>query len=167
MAKTSIYLPDDLAEHVRTYGISISEVAQGALRQAVEMAHLRESVMTDMQAVAERLRQTRRADAAAEQATNDKARQAGSKWARETATAAELEYVATFDGPFSGFRTPNSMIGHAPNDKRWPHFQAGAREIWEAVRPMLAEPDEHAPGLPRPLMDAPTFTRPLRNTLSE
>jgi hypothetical protein len=35
MPKTSIYVPDDLAEMVRHYGLSVSEVAQAALREAV------------------------------------------------------------------------------------------------------------------------------------
>lgn len=35
MPKTSIYVPDDLAELVRHYGLSVSEVAQAALREAV------------------------------------------------------------------------------------------------------------------------------------
>jgi post-segregation antitoxin (ccd killing protein) len=35
MPKTSIYVPDDLAELVHHYGLSISEVAQAALREAV------------------------------------------------------------------------------------------------------------------------------------
>ncbi|MGO8891220.1 MAG: hypothetical protein ACLQB1_16210 [Streptosporangiaceae bacterium] len=35
MPNTSIYVPDDLAELVRHYGLSVSEVAQAALREAV------------------------------------------------------------------------------------------------------------------------------------
>src|SRR5271168_3951268 len=35
MPKTSIYVPDDLAELVRHYGISVSAAAQAALREAV------------------------------------------------------------------------------------------------------------------------------------
>jgi hypothetical protein len=35
MPKRSIYVPDDLAELVRHYGLSVSEVAQAALREAV------------------------------------------------------------------------------------------------------------------------------------
>jgi hypothetical protein len=35
MPKTSIYVPDDLAELVCHYGLSVSEVAQAALREAV------------------------------------------------------------------------------------------------------------------------------------
>ena len=54
--KTSIYLPDDLAGQVRAHGISISEVTQAALRRAVRVAVIRDSVVADIQAVAERLR---------------------------------------------------------------------------------------------------------------
>ena len=63
MAKTSIYLPDDLAELVRAHGIPVSEIVQRALRQAVLEAQIKEDVMTDIQAVADRLRADREAQA--------------------------------------------------------------------------------------------------------
>jgi post-segregation antitoxin (ccd killing protein) len=163
MAKTSIYLPDDLAEQVRAYGISISEAAQAALRQAVKTAQLRENSMTDIQAVAERLRETRRQDAAHERELDDKARAFGVEWASQSATAAELEYVTTYDGPDEDYSTPMSLIKHGvgpgvmvwsearparPGDTRWAQFRAGAREVWEGVKPLLMEIDENGGSLP-------------------
>src|SRR5258706_455327 len=55
MAKTSVYLPDELAEQARAYGVPVSEVAQAAVRQAVRAAQIEESVMTEISAGAERL----------------------------------------------------------------------------------------------------------------
>ena len=40
MPKTSIYVPDDLAELVRHYGLSVSEVAQGAMLETCGSAGL-------------------------------------------------------------------------------------------------------------------------------
>jgi post-segregation antitoxin (ccd killing protein) len=49
--KTSIYLSDELAEQVRAHCISISQVAQAALRQAVQAAAVRDEVITDIEAL--------------------------------------------------------------------------------------------------------------------
>jgi len=149
MAKTSIYLPDDLAEQVRAHGIPVSEVAQTALRQAVRDIKLKEDAMTDMQAVAERLLDTRRKATEESQAEDQRVHGMGVKWARVRATAADLEYVATFDGKADDFHAPESLIytviergwakmPHHPGNDRWAHFQAGTREVWEAVQPLLA-----------------------------
>src|SRR5215469_13171723 len=48
MPKTSIYLPDELAREVRAYRISVSEVSQAALRQAVSEARDKEKLMDSM-----------------------------------------------------------------------------------------------------------------------
>jgi len=53
--KTSIYLPGDLAEQVHVHRISISRVAQVALRNAVQAATIEEDVLADLRVVAERL----------------------------------------------------------------------------------------------------------------
>ena len=82
----------------------------------------------------------------------------GADWARQDASADELEYLATYDGDPGEFRTPASLINFArqvavsdeplggatadispedvpvkPGDPYWPSFQAGAREIWESA----------------------------------
>ena len=83
MAKTSIYLPGDLAEQVRAHGIPVSEVAQAALRQAVRDAQIKENLMTDVQAVAERMRGLQRdADEQVRQQA-EHVRSLGVKWAQE------------------------------------------------------------------------------------
>jgi post-segregation antitoxin (ccd killing protein) len=57
--KTSIYLPDDLAEQVRAHGIPMSEVVQAALRQAVAeaeaIAQAKAQVMPDIEVAVVRL----------------------------------------------------------------------------------------------------------------
>ena len=81
----------------------------------------------------------------------------GADWARQDASAEELEYLATYDGEPGEFRTPASLVNFArqvavadeplggataeispedvpvrPGDPYWPSFQAGAGEIWES-----------------------------------
>jgi post-segregation antitoxin (ccd killing protein) len=148
MAKTSIYLPDDLAEQVRAYGIPVSEVAQAALRQAVRDAEIKENAMTDIQAVADRMKGIIAGQARKEQTKAERIRAVGAEWARQEADARELEYLAAYDGPPADFLLPTSMVFFGPgrevpggpDDPYWPDFQAGAREVWEAVRPLLTEP---------------------------
>jgi hypothetical protein len=168
MAKTSIYLPGDLAEQVRAHGIPVSEVAQAALRQAVKAAEIKENVMTDIRAVAERLRVNRGEVTEADRARAAKARAYGDKWARTTASADDLGYVVVYDDAPEDFSTPISLVAFVsgehqrehragggiglpgpsgmplgPVDRYWPEFQAGAREVWNAVLPLLSEMDEH------------------------
>jgi post-segregation antitoxin (ccd killing protein) len=175
MAKTSLYLPDDLADQVRVHGISISEVAQAALRQAVKAAEIKERVMTDLQAVAERLQATRAEAIEADVAKAAKARAYGAKWARTAASFAELEHVVRYTDAPEDFSTPVSLVtfivdehGRAhraaggtglpgpsdvpirPDGRYWPDLRAGAREVWNAVFPLLMELDKRggsqAPG---------------------
>ena len=116
MAKTSIYLPDDLAEQVRAHGIPVSEVAQVALRKAVKDAEIKENVMTDIKAVAERLRAERGEFSEADRARAAKARAYGDKWARTTASADDLGYVATYSDPPEDFRTPISIVAFVSSE---------------------------------------------------
>ncbi len=177
MAKTSIYLPDDLAEQVRAHGIPVSEVAQAALRRAVRDAEIKENVMTDIQAVADRLNAARVADAETDRVRaareSAKARAYGAKWARTVADAADLEYVAVFYGPADLFRTPVSLVAFVsgenerehraaggtglpgassvpldPDARYWDDLQAGACEVWEAVKPLLVELGDRGETLP-------------------
>lgn len=173
MAKTSIYLPDDLAEQVRRYGISISEVTQPALRRAVAKAQTEENLMTDNQAVADRLRATRVVDAEMDGEKAGRARALGVQWAREDASAADLEYLATYSAPAGKFSVPLSLVfflslensrrhraaggeglpgasgmPQGPRDRYWADLQTGAREVWESVKPLLMEVDEHGGSLP-------------------
>jgi post-segregation antitoxin (ccd killing protein) len=175
MAKTSLYLPDDLAEQVRAHDISISEVAQAALRQAVKAAEIKENVMTDLQADAERLQATRAEAIEADVAKAAKARAYGAKWARTAASFAEFEYVVTYSDAPEDFSTPASLVAFIsgenerehraaggtglpgpsdvptrPDGRYWPDLRAGARDVWNAVFPLLMELDKRgasqAPG---------------------
>jgi post-segregation antitoxin (ccd killing protein) len=173
MAKTSLYLPDDLAEQVRAHGISISEVAQAALRQAVKDARIKENAMTDLQAVAERLHATRATAIEAERARAAAARAYGIKWARTAASADDLEYVVGYsDAPEDFYRPPSlvpfvsaeneralraadgtglplpSDVPAGPDDRYWLDFRLGALEVWNAVAPLLIELEEHGGVLP-------------------
>lgn len=164
MAKTSIYLPDDLAEQVRAHGIPVSEVAQDALRRAVRDAEIKENVMTDIRAVAERLRADRGEVTETDRARAAQARAYGDKWARTSASADDLGYVVIYDDDPEDFNTPASLVVFVssenqrehraaggtglpgpsgmplrPGDRYWPEFRAGAREVWDAVLPILAE----------------------------
>lgn len=149
MAKTSIYLPDDLAEQVRAHGIPISEIVQRALRQAVHEAQIKEKVMTDIQAVAERLKLQQEKDSEAARLADAtaaaNARALGATWAQTTATAEEIKYVATYDGHASDYRAPMSLFLSSPTSytgptrEHWADLQDAVREIWEQVKPLLAE----------------------------
>ena len=167
MAKTSLYLPDDLAEQVRAHGISISEVAQAALRKAVQDAQIKENVMTDIQAVAERLRANRGEITEADRLRAARARAYGDKWARTAASADDLGYVALYNDDPVDFRTPVSLavfvsaenereyraaggiglpgpsgVPTKPGDGYWADFQTAARNVWNAVLPLLSEQAE-------------------------
>jgi hypothetical protein len=58
-----------------------------------------------------------------------------------------LEYVVAGRWPADHYLAPTSLVYYdvpemvpaGPGDARWEEFQAGAREIWEAVQPLLAE----------------------------
>jgi hypothetical protein len=146
--KTSIYLPDDLAAQVRAYGISISEVTQTALRQAVHTATIKDSIMTDINAVAERLRGT------IDQGDQDKRGEGhrdGIEWAKSYATAEELEHLASLAYTTIRFDQPHTVVDFVSvrqsenfntvqvdtEEAYWDGFIAGAGEVWEAVRLLL------------------------------
>src|SRR5690606_9171452 len=105
--KTSIYLPDDLAKQVRAHGIPISEVTQTALRRAVHAATIRENVVTDIQAVAERLRGT---IDQSELDSRDRGRRDGISWAKDHATAGELAQVANLHDSVLEVARPHTLL---------------------------------------------------------
>lgn len=142
--RTSIYLPDQLAEQIKQHNISISEVSQAALRQAVQQSEAKEALMTDMAAVIERLRGTLNDE------DRDK-RQAGHEdgvtWAKQEATAAELEHMATSDRPRTVLNGDHTLVAFCSardgenyievtvdaEDPYWEGFIAGAAEVWDFV----------------------------------
>jgi post-segregation antitoxin (ccd killing protein) len=146
--KTSIYLPDELAEQVRAHDISISAVAQTALRKAVNAAQFQQRAIIDIEAVAARLRGT----------VDDEDRQQfedghtdGLAWARNLATVTELRNLAQEpDGRFLELRghtlvellrtqqsidTDSATVDN--EDPYWKGFRTAATEVWEAVQPLL------------------------------
>ncbi|MEV6980949.1 type II toxin-antitoxin system CcdA family antitoxin [Sphaerisporangium sp. NPDC051017] len=129
--KTSVYLPDALAEQVKAHGISISEVTQEALRQAVQKAELKEKFMSDIHAVAERLRATIDADLTAARA---KGHEHGVKWAKEYATFGELLKI--------------SLRVESESDEE---------EVWPSVETFLADmrSGDKTFSMPRPDDDSP------------
>jgi hypothetical protein len=149
--KTSIYLSDDLAKQVRAHGISISEITQMALRKAVHAAIIRETVMTDIHAVAERLRST--IDQTVHD-SRDRGRRHGITWAKQHATAAELEQLATLEDSTLVVGRPHTLVNFISTAKNachqlvkidteepyWDGFQAGAGDVWDAVELLLRQP---------------------------
>lgn len=148
--KTSIYLPDELAEQVRAHGISISEVTQAALRQAVHAAMIDQSILGDIDAVAERLRST--IDQTAKHQYEGGWRD-GVLWAKQYATAGELAGLATLDTRAVHLEPPHSLIDFSSSregqkligvtvfteDPYWNGFTKGVGEVWQAVQPLLSE----------------------------
>lgn len=142
--KTSIYLPDGLAEQVRTHGISISEVAQAALRQAVRTAQEREQVVNGIERVAERLRGT---ISTTERERMQEGRGYGARWARDWATARELEDLSNgkvdpadldLTEFYKSVEPPKTPAFDDPDaDPFFDGFMAAAGEVWEAVMMLL------------------------------
>jgi hypothetical protein len=143
--KTSIYLPDDLAEQVRRYEISISEVAQAALRQAVETARLREKAMKDLDAVVERIKGESRK---VQRLAHERSRAEGVTWARKFATGEELSAIGdgagldetspTLRAFYSAYLGENVISLDIDEDEpEWQAFIEGAREVWEAISDKL------------------------------
>jgi hypothetical protein len=107
-----------------------------------------------MSQVVQRLLQTRLDERARERAYNERQRALGVRWACEVATAADLQYLAELDDSTEGYRQPSSLVGaedklgvmlpSGPHFPTWPHFQAGAAEVWDTVKRPLAEAErEH------------------------
>src|SRR5262245_26746341 len=143
--KTSIYLPEDLAEEVKRYGISVSAVTQEALRKEVAKMQAKEAITSDLEKVAARLRATQEEEDQGELAEG---RDDGRTWARLYATKRELtEIVGDFvpgDGGdfgsdhslahFMGVKDGQNVISvRHQDDPYWRGFVAGATEVWEAV----------------------------------
>ena len=53
-------------------------------------------------------------------------------------------------GAFQNMATMTYGSGYpgSPEGQHWAEFQAGAREVWEAVRPLLTEIGDHGETLP-------------------
>lgn len=148
----NISVPDDLAEQVRALKIPISETCQYALKRAVDHAVADQKVMEDIDAVIERLRETRDAEAAwkKEEGRND-----GIAWAKRYALASELQIMAFAHEhiePCGQIANPHTLVTFMSQkdgenyasididpfgDPYWDGFTDGAREVWDAVADKL------------------------------
>ncbi|TKK90526.1 hypothetical protein FDA94_05910 [Herbidospora galbida] len=150
--RTSIYLPDALAEQIKQYEISISEVAQAAFQVAVERAQLQEKVMSDIAAVAARLQGGITKIMQMQYATG---RDAGIAWAKRNASIEELRAItdkywsdhSNIIDLIAEAYSPGSSVDYeddvseeektAMYDAFEQGFVQGAGEVWEAVKPLL------------------------------
>jgi post-segregation antitoxin (ccd killing protein) len=147
VVRLNISVPDQLAAQARAHGIPLSETCQRALGAAIAAAEAREDVMTDIDAVAERLRANTNAH---DLAVQGEGRRDGIKWAKDYATAEDLRRAAGWDRD-GKFPAPPSLAAFAraelgasgvgsrlsPDNPYGAGFIAGAREVWTAVRPLL------------------------------
>jgi hypothetical protein len=147
--RMNISVPDEIAGQVRAYDLPISSICQEALRKAVERAQAKENVMSDIDTVVERLRDTIGAE---ERSKHEEGRTDGIEWAKRYATARELEDMVTGDNSDANhFQNGHSLVvfgsikdGQSyfsvtvePGEPYWDGFLAGAAEIWDAVADRL------------------------------
>jgi hypothetical protein len=159
--KTSVYLPDDLAEQVRAFRIPMSEVVQAALRQAVADAEAMElakaKIGPEIEPAVVRLRGILAEEERARDAERAEGRDVGIIWARDYATPMELRvFTSSLPPPFvSGSHSLcrlrvdqpelSARLGHSRTSIQidvqgrpwWKGFQQGAAMVWEAVQPIL------------------------------
>lgn len=149
MPKVNIYLPDDLAADARAAGLSLSPIAQRAIRAEVDATRAREAASRDIKAVVERLRETieKEDHMARKDGYND-----GVEWARKYATADELRHIVVdwepgVGGdledhtivPFTASKTGDNFVSvrHEEGSAYWLGFVDGASKVYEQVAPLL------------------------------
>lgn len=150
--RMNISVPDELADQVRARDLPISSICQDALRKAVDAAEKKEQIMSNMQAVIERLRGTQDDE---KKAAFDAGRELGITWAKDWASATDLQRVAQSDRltwennmGFGGDTDANIQefrdeIQRAGSDYEFnadyadedtEGFIVGAGEVWDAVK---------------------------------
>jgi hypothetical protein len=86
--------------------------------------------------------------------SRDRGRRDGIRWAKEHATAGELEQLASLDGSVLAVGRPHTLASFISatgdafhqvvkidaEDPYWDGFRAGAGDVWEAVAPLLHRP---------------------------
>lgn len=144
--RLNISVPDDLAEQVRAHDLPISAICQTALRNEVELAKKKEQIMTDLDAVVDRLRSTQ--DEARKEHYQE-GHDLGVMWAKQFATADQLrlvaENLAAFEGgfgigvePYADFyETVDHTFDPDYFDEHREGFGDGATEVWDAVKNRL------------------------------
>jgi post-segregation antitoxin (ccd killing protein) len=184
--KTSIYLPDDLAEQVRAFRIPMSEVAQAALRQAVAdaeaLAQAKAQIGPDVQAAVTRLSGILADEERTREEVRATGRTVGVLWARDYATPHELKEMAGSYPP-TRVRRLHSLFRLCEDEPEltqpitrgkhlayvnvsspwWAGFCQGAVAVWEAVRPILEHQMQPttvtAPALADQRSDAPARSK--------
>lgn len=146
MATLNVYLPDALkAEMDHVKGVNWSQVAQEAIRGAVA----RSKPMDNIEAVAERLKNTG--------GTRARGFEAGVEWAKSTADAAELEVLEVWDwealyrdvGDHEvvaislfvaefGYEGVRDLMGGRVTESRLRGFVEGALSVWNQAKPLLS-----------------------------
>lgn len=146
MATLNVYLPDALkAEMDQVKGVNWSQVAQEAIRGAVA----RSKPMDNIEAVAERLKNTG--------GTRARGFEAGVEWAKTTADAAELEVLEVWDwedmyrdvGDHEvvaaslfvaefGYEGVREIMGGRVTENRLRGFVEGALSVWNQAKPLLS-----------------------------
>ena len=149
MPKVTIYLPDELADQARSAGLSLSPLCQQAIRKELDKVKAQEAVSGDLEAVAARLRGTIDEEDAEQEREG---REDGIQWAREYASARELQEIAGDFMPGDGgdFEAPHSIVHffgakdgqnvisvRHQNEPYWHGFVAGAGEVFERLRLLL------------------------------
>jgi post-segregation antitoxin (ccd killing protein) len=150
VAKVTVYLPDDLAGEVRQHEtLNISEVCQQGLRAEVRRRNAIANATSDIERVAARLRNHTIEDTS----QHTQGYEAGSLWARERASWAELEeltrYLTRDYESFEPFEPPASLahmleaqfgrpiIGRMQRDPFSQGLLDGVRAVYEAVKSHL------------------------------
>jgi post-segregation antitoxin (ccd killing protein) len=163
--KTSIYLPDDLAERVRALGIPVSEVAQAALRKAVAdaealaAARAQAEISAGIEKAVSRMQQILAEEERKREAVRADGRAVGIRWATEFATPRELREMTSLFPP-SRLPSTHSLFklrGEEPDIRSqvkgsstvifvgaerspwWAGFHQGAVLVWEAVKPLIEQ----------------------------
>ena len=160
MPKVTIYLPDELAEHVRAVGISMSPVCQKALEEQVRKVNAALGVDREARNIAERLLTTAGGERSGRYAEGFVL---GVKWASESATLSELRHLVELDVTvtgavqFEGTHSFPQFLGRQPGYESWAKFEptpasnqfrlerdpwmdgviAGAWEVYTRVTPYL------------------------------
>nr|WTB31191.1 type II toxin-antitoxin system CcdA family antitoxin [Streptomyces sp. NBC_00830] len=143
----NISVPDQLAEQVRARDLPISAICQEALRKAVELNEKKEKTMPDLQAVAERLRQTRDEE---EVKQHTEGIELGRVWAKDWATYDELKSVVEaehftvgqgeiwHDGSLKDFyKEVEHHFREEYMDAHCEGFVVGAGDVWDAVKELI------------------------------
>jgi hypothetical protein len=90
MSEVTLYLPDELAEHVKEHDLPIYQICQRALQREVLRIRVRQSASSDLDAAVARLSQSK---VERDEARFAEGHDVGMKWAHDRASVDELDKV--------------------------------------------------------------------------